>query len=105
MPFAYRQIFHDEINKVNSSYSHPIDVLDLNIIETKCNKWMDEYDRLLNIFNYKFSICLLAKSRIKSMCEYFERTEQIVEFLMAINEIFRKVVCIIWGSPCFLGLA
>lgn len=42
-----------------------------------------------------FSVCLLAKGRIKGMCEYFEKTEQIVEFNMAVNEIFKavKIVC------------
>lgn len=43
------------------------------------------------MLNEDFSICLLAKGRIKGMCEYFEKTEQLVEFNMAVNEIFKGV--------------
>lgn len=47
------------------------------------------------IFNKKFKffrICEIASERICTICDNFEETKQIVEFVQAINHFFKSVI-------------
>lgn len=45
----------------------------------------------LAVYPRKFRTCSIASKRIKTMCDYFERTSQMLEFVVAINEILKAV--------------
>jgi hypothetical protein len=75
--FTYNKILRREIGKVNASYAVKYPGPDMATVQKHCTDWMNE-------------TCAMANDRIKAMCDFFERTDQMVEFVLAVNEILKS---------------
>ncbi|KAI1730755.1 vps51/Vps67 domain-containing protein [Ditylenchus destructor] len=79
--YCYARLFTDEIPKVNASYaksatSRPIVPMTISDVERKCSDWVDK-------------MCSLSSERVRAMCD-FENSQQLVEFVAAISQLFRS---------------
>ncbi|KAI6180081.1 putative thioredoxin [Aphelenchoides besseyi] len=72
-PHIYARLFASELTKINGAYRGEFVALQPQKVEAHSSKWMIE-------------LCSKDKESIQEMCSCFERTEQLLDFALAINK-------------------
>ncbi|KAI6231285.1 putative thioredoxin [Aphelenchoides besseyi] len=75
-PHVYARLFASELTKINGAYRGEFVALQAQEVEANSSKWMIE-------------LCSKDKETIQEMCSCFERTEQLLDFALAINKVFK----------------
>ncbi|KAI6209091.1 putative thioredoxin [Aphelenchoides besseyi] len=75
-PHIYARLFASELTKINGAYRGEFVALQPQKVEAHSSKWMIE-------------LCSKDKESIQEMCSCFERTEQLLDFALAINKVFK----------------
>ncbi|KAI6238270.1 putative thioredoxin [Aphelenchoides fujianensis] len=75
-PFVYGRLFAAELPKINAVYRGDSQPLAPAAVEAISSEWL-------------IALCSTANESIREMCACFERTEQLLEFAVAIHKVFK----------------